>query len=72
MRKLRLCQSGDGRNRTRVERLLPAPSPDAWRTMFLRLFFEKRMGTIERAYKLTWVKQKLLHRWATMTNDPVD
>jgi hypothetical protein len=72
VRKLRLCQSGDGRNRTRVERLLPAPSPDAWRTIFLRLFFEKRIGTIERAYKLARVKQKLLRRWAMMINDRVD
>jgi len=42
---------------------------DAWRTMFLRLFFEKRIGTIERAYKLARVKQKLLRRWAMMTSD---
>jgi hypothetical protein len=69
---LRLCQSARGRKRTRVERLAVAPSPDAWRTIFLRLFFEKRIGTIERAYKLARVKQKLLRRWAMVINDRVD
>src|SRR6266436_104677 len=45
VRKLRRCQSARGRNFTRVERLACAPFPDIWRTMFLRLFFEKGIGT---------------------------
>jgi len=57
-----LCQSGDGRNRTRVERLVTAPSPEACRMIFLRLFFGKLIGTIEKTYKLAPVKQKLSHR----------
>src|SRR5204863_4146351 len=69
VRKLRLCQSARGRKRTRVERLVAAPSPDVWRTIFLRLFFGKRMGTFARAYKLAPVKQKLLHRWAIITDN---
>src|SRR5437870_11098986 len=69
VRKLRLCQSARGRKRTRVERLVAAPSPDVWRTIFLRLFFGKRMATFARAYKLAPVKKKLLHRWAMITDD---
>src|SRR6266705_3111781 len=60
VRKLRLCQSARGRNRTRVERFAGAPSRDVWRTMFLRLFFEKRIGTFAEAYRLALVKQNLL------------
>jgi hypothetical protein len=60
VRKLRLCQSACGRNRTRVERLAVAPSPDVCRTTFLWLFFEKRIGTYLRPYKLASVKQNLL------------
>src|SRR5438046_9608914 len=70
VRKLRLCQSARGRKRTRVERLVAAPSPDVWRTIFLRLFFGKRMATFARAYKLAPVKQKLLQRWAMTTEHP--
>ena len=57
VRKLRLCQSARGRKRTRVERLAAAPFPNSWRTTFLRLFFEKRIGTSAKAYKLAPVKQ---------------
>src|ERR1700680_1653208 len=57
VRKLRLCQSGRGRKRTRVERLAAAPSSDSWRTTFLRLFFEKGIGTLAERYKLVWVNQ---------------
>ena len=63
VRKLRLCQSARGRKRTRVERL--APSSNSWRTTFLRLFFEKRIGTSAKAYKLAPVKQtfRVDERW---------
>ena len=60
VRKLRLCQSARGRNRTRVERFVGAPSRDVWRTTFRRLFFEKRIGTFAQAYKLAPAKQNLL------------
>src|SRR5436309_2243663 len=45
VRKLRLCQSGRGRKRTRVEccpRGTGPSSRDDWRTIFRRLFFGKR------------------------------
>src|SRR5437773_9585157 len=46
VRKLRFLQSLPGRNRTRVERLSVAvSSEEAWRTMFLRLFLGKGIGT---------------------------
>jgi hypothetical protein len=57
VRKLRLCQSGRGRSRTRVERLAVAPSADGWRTTFRRLFFGKRIGTCTKGYRLARVKQ---------------
>ena len=62
VRKLRLCQSGLGFSRTRVERLFSAPFSVAWRTTFLRLFFEKGIGTGEQAYKLGRVNQNLSRR----------
>src|SRR5215471_5566498 len=53
VKKLRLCQSDRGRSRTRVE-CRPAgtggSSRDAWRTMFRRLFFGKRIGTVLKGY----------------------
>src|SRR5437764_9386139 len=52
VRKLRLCQSALGISRTRVERLFSAPFSADWRTTFLRLFFEKGIGTVAQAYKL--------------------
>ena len=61
VRKLRLCQSGRGRNLMRVERLFSlALFSAAWRTTFLRLFFEKGIGTVAQAYKLESVNQNLL------------
>jgi hypothetical protein len=45
VRKLRFRQSLPGRSRTRVERFAAAPSPLVWRTIFLLLFFGKRIGT---------------------------
>src|ERR1017187_9476040 len=59
VRKLRRCQSARRRRRTRVERLFSAPFSAAWRTTFLRLFFEKGIGTFAEAYKLRRVKQKV-------------
>src|SRR6476661_8342812 len=59
VRKLRLCQSALGMRRTRFERLFSAPSSAAWRTMFLRLFFEKGIGTLAQPYKLAGVNQRL-------------
>src|SRR6476620_11233488 len=59
VRKLRLCQSAFGRSLMRVERLFSAPSSVAWRTIFLRLFFEKGIGTAAQAYKLVEVNQRL-------------
>src|SRR5215510_4792491 len=63
VRKLRLCQSGRGRKRTRVEcrtRGTGASSPDVWRTIFRRLFFGKRIATVFRrildTYKVERVK----------------
>src|SRR4029079_19541268 len=54
VRKLRLCQSDRGRRRTRVE-CRPAgtgvSSRDAWRTMFRRFFFGKRIGTVLEGYE---------------------
>src|SRR3989442_14825969 len=55
VRKLRLCQSLPGRKVTRVDLL--APSWDTRRTTFLRLFFEKGIGTVVEAYKFAWVNQ---------------
>jgi hypothetical protein len=62
VRKLRLCQSGRGRSRTRVEGLFLAPFSDTWRTTFLRLFFEKGIGTVTQAYKVEAVNQNLSRR----------
>src|SRR6478752_5402886 len=59
VRKFRLCQSALGISRTRVDRLFSAPSSAAWRTMFLRLFFEKGIGTLAQPYKLRGVNQRL-------------
>src|SRR3982751_2705275 len=59
VRKFRLCQSALGMSRTRVERLLAAPSSLPWRTTFLRLFFEKGIGTAREAYNLGGVNQRL-------------
>src|SRR5256885_11683439 len=68
VRKLRLCQSARGRSRTRVDRLAMAPSSD-WRTMFLRLFFGKRIGTTFKRYetvkKLKGLKSYQIQRPAT-------
>src|SRR5260370_3410062 len=53
VRKLRLCQSDRGRSRTRVE-CHPAGtggSPSgAWRTIFRRFFFGKRIDTVFQPY----------------------
>src|SRR5438067_12809393 len=65
VRKLRLCQSALGMSRTRVERLFSAPLSVPWRTMFLRLFFEKGIGTLGQAYKLAEVNQSLSPRIST-------
>src|ERR1700704_6023408 len=62
VRKFRLCQSGRGRNLMRVERLFSAPFSEDWRTTFLRLFFEKGIGTVAQAYKLGSVNQNLSRR----------
>src|SRR3954462_9950065 len=62
VRKLRLCQSALGMSRTRVERLFSAPFSVAWRTTFLRLFFEKGIGTAPEAYNLAGVNQRLSRR----------
>src|SRR5213592_3890215 len=63
VRKLRLCQSDRGRNRTRVEsRNGGAPSRKFWRTMFRRLFFGKRIGTVLKVYG-TVEKLKELKNW---------
>src|SRR4051812_44554265 len=62
VRKLRLCQSALGMRRTRVDRLFAAPSSDACRTTFLRLFFEKGIGTVAQTYKLGRVNQRLSPR----------
>ena len=51
VRKLRLCQSARGRSRTRVERFTGAPSRDVCRTMFRRLFFGNRIGTVLKGYE---------------------
>src|SRR5436190_4951379 len=47
VRKLRLCQSGRGRKRTRVEccpRGTGPSSRDDWRTIFRRLFLENELA----------------------------
>lgn len=52
VRKLRLCQSGRGRKRTRVDcRSTGASSRDVSRTTFRRLFFGKRIGTALEEYE---------------------
>src|SRR4030095_16062333 len=65
VKKLRLCQSDRGRSRTRVE-CRPAgtrvSSCGAWRTMFRRLFFGKRIGTVLEGYE-TVTKWKALKRY---------
>src|SRR5215510_1796584 len=62
VRKLRLCQSERGRSRTRVE-CRPAGTEEssrgAWRTMFRRFFFGKRIGTVLERYE-TVTQWKLL------------
>src|SRR2546423_3997790 len=61
VRKLRFLQSLPGRNRTRVERLSVAvSSEEAWRTMFLRLFLGKGIGTSGERYGATGVTQSFL------------
>src|SRR4029450_9044466 len=65
VRKLRLCQSARGRNRTRVERFAVAPSTDCWRMILRGLLFGKRIGAFARAYRLTSAKQNLLRSWLT-------
>src|SRR4029453_17869457 len=54
VKKLRLCQSDRGRRRTRVE-CRPTgtgASPRcAWRTIFRRFFFGKRIGTVLEEYE---------------------
>ena len=57
--KIAFVPVGRGRSFTRVERLFWAPFSDAWRTTFLRLFFEKGIGTFAERYKLVRVKQKV-------------
>jgi hypothetical protein len=42
-----------------VERLFSAPFWGASRTTFLRLFFEKGIGTVAQQYKLGGVNQRL-------------
>src|SRR5262245_43722387 len=65
VRKLRLCQSERGRSLTRVE-CRPAGtgvSPrGAWRTIFRRFFFGKRIGTVLEGYE-TVRKWKALKRY---------
>src|SRR6516225_699619 len=62
VKKFRLCQSDRGRNRTRVECRPCAglSSSAAWRTIFRRFFFGKRIGTVIRriwdSYKVESVK----------------
>ena len=60
--EIALVPIGRGRSRTRVERLFLAPFSDAWRTTFLRLFFEKGIGTVTQAYKVGSVNQNLSGR----------
>jgi len=71
VRKLRLCQSDRGRSRTRVE-CRPAGtevSPSgAWRTIFRRFFFGKRIGTVLERYG-TVTKWKALKRYKLQTWD---
>src|SRR5436190_13921650 len=62
VRKLRLCQSALGISRTRVERLFSVLFCVAGRTTFLRLFFEKGIGTVAQAYKVEEVNQRLSRR----------
>src|SRR5258705_4315164 len=64
VRKLRLCQSDrGGRNRTRVECRsgTGVSSSGAWRTIFRRFFFGKRIGTVLEGYG-TVTKWKALKR----------
>src|SRR5215475_6858827 len=72
VRKLRLCQSDRGRSRTRVE-CRPAGSEvssgGAWRTMFRRFFFGKRIGTVLKGYE-TVTKWKALKRYKLRTCNP--
>ena len=69
VRKLRLCQSDRGRSRTRVE-FRPAgtggSSRGAWRTIFRRFFFGKRIGTVLKGYG-TVTKWKALKRYKLQT-----
>src|SRR5215471_5121222 len=68
VRKLRLCQSDRGRSRTRVEcrRGTGVSVCGAWRTIFRRFFFGKRIGTALEAYE-TVTKWKALKRYKLQT-----
>ena len=68
VKKLRLCQSDRGRSRTRVECRIgtEASSSGAWRTIFRRFFFGKRIGTVLEEYE-TVTKWKALKRYKLRT-----
>src|SRR5215467_14113240 len=68
VRKLRLCQSDRGRSRTRVECRSGTgiSSSVARRTIFRRLFFGKRIGTVLEEYE-TVTKWKALKRYKLQT-----
>src|SRR5215510_9616435 len=68
VRKLRLCQSDRGRSRTRVECRSGTgiSSSVARRTIFRRLFFGKRIGTVLEEYE-TVTKWKALKRYKLRT-----
>src|SRR6476660_5302857 len=71
VRKLRLCQSDRGRSRTRVECRPTGTgvSPRcAWRTIFRRFFFGKRIGTVLGYGTVT--KWKALKLFFLMTRRP--
>src|SRR5262245_57175264 len=62
VRKLRLCQSARGRSRTRVERFTGAPSRDACRTMFRRLFLGNPIVTTPKDIGALQVSKTSLRR----------
>src|ERR1700745_1057163 len=69
VRKLRLCQSDRGRSRTRGECRPPGTgvsSCGAWRTIFRRFFFGKRIGTVLEEYG-TVTKWKALKHYKLQT-----
>jgi hypothetical protein len=69
VKKLRLCQSDRGRSRTRVECRPRGPgvsSFGAWRTIFRRFFFGKRIGTVLEGYG-AFTKWKALKRYKLRT-----